>query len=162
MSRSDLLLRPATFQEYSAAGILHIADGHTAVTVQPTWPIPGEVHIGYSQIVRLVEAVRDQHWRQLLSAIGDPRLDSVVRHLTIDFMRPLAVSSTYIFSASVSRIGRTSYTLRVTCRVSAGNTAFCADLDLVLLEPDGRTPARIGSNLRRALEGLSHGESAAH
>lgn len=113
MSAYDLI-RPAEYQTYHEAGIVTVRDGdHLEVRVQRDWATAGEARLGWTQIVRIVECVRDFHWRQYGAAARLEGLDATVTRLEARFRGPMVVGETYGLSWKVSQRDVRGYILAV-------------------------------------------------
>jgi acyl-CoA thioesterase FadM len=113
MSMADVLMRPARLREYLAAKVVMIDEkGALSFVARLQWCEPGEDRLGYTQLVRLVECVRELHWRRLM--VPD-HYDSVVGRARFEFVRPVQVGLTYELVHRVDAISRHTYELVVDC-----------------------------------------------
>jgi acyl-CoA thioesterase FadM len=118
------------------------AEGPTLRVQVPTdWPAEGEKRIGYVSILRLVESVRELHWRRDLKAYADPaRVDSITRTLTADFVGPVMADTQIVCDYDLIWVRSRSYGLRVTLADGRGNDLARVELANVFIDPGTLRP----------------------
>jgi hypothetical protein len=71
-------LIPLTLADMERLSLAAVDDGRLRFTVPADWPVNGETRIGYVTILRLVESVRELHWRlDVDRQRGPEQIDSV-------------------------------------------------------------------------------------
>jgi len=106
-------------------------DDDLTFEILPACAAAGEHRIGYASIMRLVECVREMHWRRdvLPAAAGRP-VDSITRTLSADFSAPMEINDRVAGRYRVAWCRRRSYGLEVS--FSSRATGAClARIDLV-------------------------------
>jgi acyl-CoA thioesterase FadM len=122
------------------------------VRVPGDWPAEGENRIGYVSILRLIEAVRELHWRRDVSPHVDPaRLDSITRTLTADFMSPVLADTQIICTYALRWVRPRSYGLGVTLAHDEGEDLAQVELANVFIDPDTLRPIAPHPNLTAIL-----------
>jgi acyl-CoA thioesterase FadM len=109
---------PIFLDELEQAGAARAANGEVAFSIDPHWCAPGEDRLGYCGVVRLMECVRELHWRHDVSP-RFPHLDTISRSLAVEFTKPLIAGSEVKGSYVVVDIGSRSYTLEMHLRDAA-------------------------------------------
>ncbi|ORI17184.1 thioesterase family protein [Rhodococcus sp. 1168] len=89
-------------------------------------------HVNNTRFVEYLQEARAHFLTECMQAAGGARGGSVVRKLTVDFLRPIFDASGPLqIEVSISRIGRTSYGIRHLVRDVEG--ALCADAEAVMV-----------------------------
>jgi acyl-CoA thioesterase FadM len=111
------------------------------VRVPTDWPAEGEKRIGYVSILRLIESVRELHWRLDVKAHADPaRVDSITRTLTADFVGPVIADTQIVCDYDLTWVRSRSYGLRVTLSDEGGNELATVELTNVFVDPGTLRP----------------------
>jgi acyl-CoA thioesterase FadM len=106
---------PVFLRELELAGAARAADGEVAFPIDRRWCAPGEDRLGYCGVVRLMECVRELHWRHDVSP-RYPHLDTISRSLDLELVRPLIAGSEVRGTYTVVDVGSRSYTLEILLR----------------------------------------------
>lgn len=111
------------------------------VRVPTDWPAEGEKRIGYVSILRLIESVRELHWRRDVGPYVDPaRVDSITRSLTADFVGPVLADTQIVCDYALTWVRSRSYGLRVTLADEGGDDLARAELANVFVDPGTLRP----------------------
>ncbi|HTP17297.1 MAG TPA: hypothetical protein VMK13_15860 [Streptosporangiaceae bacterium] len=122
------------------------------VRVPADWPADGEKRIGYVSILRLIESVRELHWRRDVGPHADPaRVDSITRALTADFVGPVLGGTQVVGDYALTWVKSRSYGLRVTIADAGGHDLARVDLASVFVDPGTLRPVVPDPQLPAAL-----------
>ena len=111
------------------------------VRVPTDWPAEGEKRIGYVSILRLIESVRELHWRRDVGPHADPaRVDSITRSLTADFVGPVLADTQIVCDYALTWVRSRSYGLRVTLADEQGDDLARVELANVFVDPGTLRP----------------------
>jgi acyl-CoA thioesterase FadM len=122
-------------------------------TIQPGWAAEGEDRVGYATIARLVECVRELHWRlDVLPVTRGDTLDTITRRIEVDFWSPLLVGADVVGRYGVESIRPRSYQLTVSIASdSTGEPLMGAILTNVFYDPLLRSAIPCPPGVKRAL-----------
>ncbi len=147
-------MRPPALEDLERQGIAVVVPGGVVFHVPEDWPAEGEDRIGYVSILRLVECVREEHWRRtVLPEAGDPPVDSITKSLSAEFFAPVCPGTPVLGRSRVTRGGARSYELTVDLVVrDTGEPLMRAVLVGVFYDADaGRStvpPEAVAASLR--------------
>jgi acyl-CoA thioesterase FadM len=123
------------------AGYAQAEGPRLLVRVPTDWPADGEKRIGYVSILRLVECVRELHWRRDVAPQADmARLDSITKSVTADFAGPIMADAQVGCEYAVTWLRPRSYGLRVSIAAEDGCTLAQVDLASVWVDPGSLQP----------------------
>lgn len=107
-------MMPTALHEFERAGLAEITGERIVFNILPTWASQTEKRIGYVGVLRLVECVRELHWRRdVLPLSGSDLIDSITRSLDADFRAPIEVGMRVTGRYSISWCRARSYGLSV-------------------------------------------------
>lgn len=133
-------------------------DGDQVIfTIASQWAVPGERRIGYVGILRLVECVRELHWRRdvLPPAAGRP-VDCITRSVTAEFLAPVETEARLVGRYRVEWCRDRSYGLQVLLStLPSGKELVRVGLVCVFYDPVGSSSASPPASVRTALRDLS-------
>jgi len=111
-------MHPVFLQVLESAGVARVDGRQVTFTVESRWCAPGENRLGYPGIVRLMECVRELHWRLDVTS-RYPEMDTITKSLDVEFSQPVVagseVTGEYAFGEAEGR----SYVLDIMLRDSA-------------------------------------------
>jgi acyl-CoA thioesterase FadM len=122
------------------------------VRIPTDWPAEGEKRIGYVSILRLIESVRELHWRRDIRPYADPAsVDSITRTLTADFVGPVLADAQILCDYSLTWVKFRSYGLRVTLADEGGDDLARVELANVFIDPGTLRPIALHPDLAATL-----------
>ena len=118
------------------AGVTLLADGMT-VRAAAAWVVPGEDHLSYTTLTRLVECCREHHWaRDVLPAAQGEPIEAIARSFSARFYQAAPVGVVIRLSYQVCAVRSRMYQLRVVIADPKQRITYarCA-LDCVFYDP---------------------------
>jgi acyl-CoA thioesterase FadM len=106
---------PIFLRELEAAGAAKAVGSQVIFVIKAHWCAPGEDRLGYCGVVRLMECVRELHWRKDVS-LAYPEVDTITKSLDLEFLEPLAVEAEVTGAYAVADVGSRSYVLEIVLR----------------------------------------------
>src|SRR6266536_3490333 len=107
-------MAPITLEDLERTGLARVEADRLVFMIAQEWAATGERRIGYVGILRLVECVREFHWRNdVLPAAVEERVDSITRSISADFLSPVEVSDQIVGRYRIRWCRRRSYQLEV-------------------------------------------------
>jgi acyl-CoA thioesterase FadM len=113
------VMLPIALADLEQAGVARVDQRGVVFEVDPRWCVAGEGRLGFAGIVRLVECVRELHWRQDI-AKDFPLIDSITQSLTVEFRRPVAAAATIRGDYRIKDVRSRSYSLLIALRNCVG------------------------------------------
>jgi hypothetical protein len=129
---ADQLLWPASYDSHLLAGIIEERGDSVLVHIGPDWPAPGLAYLEWSQVVRIIEGVRDRHWQRFQQGAGIQQKAARVVRVEGYLSKPMTAGTTYEIGCRVSRLDRRGYTLRVEVRTAPPPPALGSTGDFVV------------------------------
>lgn len=112
-------MHPVFLRDLESRGVATAEGRRLTFSVDSRWCAPAENRLGYPGIVRLMECVRELHWR--LDVISRfPKIDSITKTFDVDFLQPVMAGSEVTGEYVVSEAGGRSYVLEIVLSDRAG------------------------------------------
>ena len=109
---------PIFLRDLESAGVAKVDGRKVTLTIEQRWCAPGESRLGYPGIVRLMECVRELHWRLDVTSRW-PGMDTITKSLEVEFSRPLGAGSEVAGEYVLGEVDGRSYVLEIVLRDSA-------------------------------------------
>lgn len=88
-----------------------------ALTVLPSWIVPGEDRLSYTTLIRLIECCREHHWLEdIQTAFAGVKLDSICKSFTLICHKPINVGARLRLIYEIDEVRTRSYSLKFTVR----------------------------------------------
>jgi acyl-CoA thioesterase FadM len=111
-------MHPVFLRDLEAAGVAAADRRRVRFAIEPRWCALGENRLGYPGLLRLMECVRELHWR--LDVLPRyPELDSITKALQVEFLRPVTGGSEVTGEYEISQVDGRSYVLEIALRDGA-------------------------------------------
>ncbi|MGN6258130.1 MAG: acyl-CoA thioesterase [Solirubrobacterales bacterium] len=108
---------PVFLQDLESAAAAKVEGRRVRFGVEPRWCAPGESRLGYPGILRLMECVRELHWR--LDVIPRcPEMDTITKTLEAEFLQPVEAGSEVTGEYALTEVRGRSYVLEIVLRDS--------------------------------------------
>lgn len=111
-------MHPVLLQDLESAGVAKVDGREVAFTIESRWCALGEDRLGYPGIVRLMECVRELHWRLDVTS-RCPGMDTITKSLDVEFSQPVVAGSEVTGEYVLGKVGGRSYVLEIVLRDSA-------------------------------------------
>lgn len=151
-------MQPVLLRDLEATGVAVDRNDHVEFQIEPAWCVAGEDRVGFAGIVRLIECVREWHWRRDVAAVSaDVTLDSITKALEVEFISPVRPGRVVRGECAVVAAGEKSYTVEVKlCEEPSGDLLAVGRLVSVFYD-DGAgasvtPPERVAARLRSLLQ----------
>lgn len=105
-------MQPVTLQQLLKANGIETINFGIVVHTQPTWAVPGESHLSYTTLTRLVECCREHHWNEDVTPyLPSPIIDSICKSINAQFLQPVPISTTINITYKILQVRRKGYEL---------------------------------------------------
>jgi acyl-CoA thioesterase FadM len=150
---SDAVLVPTSLADLESRGLATAIDAELRLRIRAEWVVVGEDRLGYATIARLVECVREVHWRRdVIPAAAGASVDTITKRLELDFHAPLLVGSEIVGAYRVTSVRERSYRLAVSMTASSTGALLAEGLLVnVFYDPKTRSAIACPPALRDAL-----------
>jgi len=133
----------------------------------PRWPVTVELpvlwgdmdsfnHVNNVVYLRWFESARIAYFERAGILAGMPEVGPIQARGTIDYRLPLRYPDRVLVSATVTRLGNTSFTMGLRARSHANDRAIAAEGEAVIVMVDYRNNRKVplGDDLRKSIEKL--------
>ncbi len=111
---------PIFLRDLESAGAAKAVGDQVAFVIEAQWCATGEDRVGYCGVVRLMECVREHHWRRDVSPLY-PEVDTITKSLNVEFLEPLIAGFEVTGAYAVVDVGTRSYVLEIVLRDEAAS-----------------------------------------
>lgn len=132
-------MQPTTLRHLISVTKINSFNYGLEIQTQSSWVVPGESHLSYTTLTRLVECCREHHWQSdVVPYIASPSLDSICKSINARFLEPVPVSAIIKILYKVNQVRNKGYELlfRI-CNVNQQN--IFAIYNIVLVFYDTKT-----------------------